>query len=56
MTVMPLELWLGLSNENLLMKAINRSLLILTRVFPKLFGYQCMFVARSVSPGAHRSV
>jgi glycosyltransferase involved in cell wall biosynthesis len=47
-TVMPLEIVVGLSPENRLMKAINGSLLLLTRVFPDLLGYQCMFVARSI--------
>ena len=51
MTVMPLEIVLGLSNENRIMKAINRTLLVLTRLFPSLLGYQCMFVARSLRAG-----
>jgi 2-polyprenyl-3-methyl-5-hydroxy-6-metoxy-1,4-benzoquinol methylase len=46
-TVMPLEIVLGLANENWIMKAINRTLLLLTGIFPGLLGYQCMFVARS---------
>ena len=47
-TVMPLEIVLGLSDDNWLMKAINRTLLIVTRFFPRLLGYQCMFVAQSL--------
>jgi glycosyltransferase involved in cell wall biosynthesis len=46
-TVMPLEIVLGLSPENRLMRAITRTILILTRLFPGLLGYQIMFVARS---------
>jgi 2-polyprenyl-3-methyl-5-hydroxy-6-metoxy-1,4-benzoquinol methylase len=46
-TVMPLELALGLSPANPLMRAANFCLTPLTRLLPGLFGYQIMFVARS---------
>jgi len=45
LTVMPLELIFGLSPENFLMKLINRTLAILTKLMPGLFGYQIMLVA-----------
>jgi 2-polyprenyl-3-methyl-5-hydroxy-6-metoxy-1,4-benzoquinol methylase len=46
-TVIPLELVLGWSPDNLVMKALNRLLAGFTWLFPGLFGYQIMFVARS---------
>ena len=46
-TVIPLELVLGWSPSNLAMKALNRILALATWLFPGLFGYQVMFVARS---------
>jgi 2-polyprenyl-3-methyl-5-hydroxy-6-metoxy-1,4-benzoquinol methylase len=46
LTVMPLELVLGLSADNPLMKAINLGLRAVTRLLPGLFGYQIMLVAR----------
>jgi hypothetical protein len=45
-TVIPLELVLGWSPDNLVMKALNRLLAGLTWLFPGLFGYQIMCVAR----------
>jgi glycosyltransferase involved in cell wall biosynthesis len=48
-TVMPLEIVFGLSPDNWLMKLMNRSLLLLTRLAPGLFAYQCMFVAQGSS-------
>jgi len=45
-TVMPLELVLGWSPENLFMKAINRVLAAATKLMPSLFGYQIMFLAQ----------
>ena len=45
-TVMPLELVLGLEPENPLMRAINAILGLLTAMFPKLLGYQFVFLAR----------
>jgi len=50
-TVMPLEIVLGLADDNSLMKTINRTLRVFTRIFPTLLGYQCMFVARSLRCG-----
>ena len=50
-TVMPLEIVLGLADDNWLMKTINRTLRVFTRMFPTLLGYQCMFVARSLRCG-----
>jgi len=50
-TVMPLEIVLGLSPENWLMRVITGSLLVLTRLLPGLFGYQIMFVARTKPTG-----
>jgi 2-polyprenyl-3-methyl-5-hydroxy-6-metoxy-1,4-benzoquinol methylase len=44
-TVMPVELALGLRDENPLMKAINRILGVLTRMMPGLFGYQIILQA-----------
>lgn len=46
-TVIPLELVLGWSPENIVMKALNRILAGVTWMFRGLFGYQIMFVARS---------
>jgi hypothetical protein len=46
-TVIPLELVLGWSPDNWLMKALNRVLAFTTWVLPGLFGYQLMYVARS---------
>ncbi|MBI1898587.1 MAG: glycosyltransferase [Acidobacteria bacterium] len=46
-TVMPLELVLGLSPENPLMKLTNRVLAVFTKLLPALFGYQIVFVAQS---------
>ena len=47
-TVIPLELVLGWSSDNVVMQALNRLLAGLTWLFPGLFGYQIMFVARSI--------
>jgi len=44
-TVMPLELVLGLKHDYPLMKALNRALAFFTKLFPGLFGYQIMFLA-----------
>ncbi len=46
-TVIPLELVLGWSPDNVVMKALNRILAGFTWLFPGLFGYQIMFVART---------
>jgi 2-polyprenyl-3-methyl-5-hydroxy-6-metoxy-1,4-benzoquinol methylase len=53
-TVIPLELVLGWKPDNLVMRALNRVLAIATWMFPGLFGYQVMFVARAaISAPAH---
>jgi 2-polyprenyl-3-methyl-5-hydroxy-6-metoxy-1,4-benzoquinol methylase len=44
-TVMPIELVLGLSPGNPLMRILNAILLLFTRLFPGLFGYQHIFIA-----------
>lgn len=46
MTVMPLELALGVSPHNPLMRAVNFCLAVATRFLPGLLGYQCMFAVR----------
>ncbi|HEY1494870.1 MAG TPA: bifunctional glycosyltransferase/class I SAM-dependent methyltransferase [Candidatus Solibacter sp.] len=45
-TVMPLELILGLAPKNLLMRAITETLAFFTRIFPGLLGYQLVYLAR----------
>jgi 2-polyprenyl-3-methyl-5-hydroxy-6-metoxy-1,4-benzoquinol methylase len=45
-TVMPLELVLGLQPENPLMRAITSVLAAFTALFPKLLGYQFVFLVR----------
>ncbi|MFN0164935.1 MAG: methyltransferase domain-containing protein [Bryobacteraceae bacterium] len=45
-TVIPLELALGLTAENPVMRVLNRLLRLATVVWPTLFGYQFMFLAR----------
>jgi 2-polyprenyl-3-methyl-5-hydroxy-6-metoxy-1,4-benzoquinol methylase len=51
-TVMPLELVLGWSPENIFMKSINRLLAVATRLMPSLFGYQIMFLAEPLPPSS----
>jgi 2-polyprenyl-3-methyl-5-hydroxy-6-metoxy-1,4-benzoquinol methylase len=46
LTVMPLELVIGLAPENKLMRAITETLALFTAIFPGLLGYQVMFLAR----------
>jgi 2-polyprenyl-3-methyl-5-hydroxy-6-metoxy-1,4-benzoquinol methylase len=53
LTVMPVELKLGWSTTNFFMKALNRTLAALTALMPGLFGYQIMFVAQTLQPGAN---
>jgi hypothetical protein len=48
-TVIPIELVLGWSEKNLVLRLLNRTLAMATRLMPGLFGYQIMFVARSRS-------
>ena len=45
-TVMPVELALGLSARNPLMRLANMVLFLLTLLLPGLFGYQCVYAAR----------
>jgi 2-polyprenyl-3-methyl-5-hydroxy-6-metoxy-1,4-benzoquinol methylase len=47
MTVMPLELVLGLSSRNPVMRLITGALAFLTRLLPGLLGYQTVLVARA---------
>lgn len=46
MTVMPIELALGVSPHRWWMRAANRILAVMTRVLPGLLGYQTLLVAR----------
>ena len=46
MTVVPIELALGLSPEGPLFKTLNRLLGVVTRLLPTLFGYQIMLIAQ----------
>jgi len=47
LTVMPIELVLGLSPENLPMRTLNRLLAAMTKLMPGLLGYQIILVARN---------
>jgi 2-polyprenyl-3-methyl-5-hydroxy-6-metoxy-1,4-benzoquinol methylase len=53
-TVMPLELVLGLRPDGLPMRVIGRVLAAFTRIFPRLLGYQLLYSVRSkaVQPSA----
>lgn len=44
MSIVPIELLVGISAHNFLMRAISNILNVLTRLFPTLLGYQCIFV------------
>jgi 2-polyprenyl-3-methyl-5-hydroxy-6-metoxy-1,4-benzoquinol methylase len=46
-TVMPLELVLGLRPDGWPMQAIGRTLAAFTRIFPRLLGYQLLYSVRS---------
>jgi hypothetical protein len=46
-TVMPIELMLGLPADNPLMLVINSVLAVWTRLLPRLLGYQFLFSVRS---------
>jgi 2-polyprenyl-3-methyl-5-hydroxy-6-metoxy-1,4-benzoquinol methylase len=46
MTVMPIELKLGFSADNPMMKVLNRMLRLCTKLMPGLLGYQSVFVTR----------
>jgi len=50
-TVIPLELAVGLSPDNIFMRALNRSVAFATWLIPGLFAYQLMYVARSATAG-----
>ncbi len=50
-TVMPVELVFGLPASNVLMRALNRTLAVWTRLLPGLFGYQVLLVARPKAGG-----
>jgi hypothetical protein len=43
---MPLELALGVSPHNPLMRLMNFCLAVATKFLPGLLGYQCMFAVR----------
>jgi 2-polyprenyl-3-methyl-5-hydroxy-6-metoxy-1,4-benzoquinol methylase len=45
-TVIPIELAFGASAKNPLMRLMNRTLAMLTRIWPGLFGYQMIFMVR----------
>ncbi len=45
MTVIPLEIITGLAQQNILMRSMHGFLIVLTRFFPGLFGYQSFIVA-----------
>jgi glycosyltransferase involved in cell wall biosynthesis/ubiquinone/menaquinone biosynthesis C-methylase UbiE len=47
LTLIPVELALGLSPRNLLVRVLNRMLALCTTVLPGVFGYQIMFRARA---------
>jgi 2-polyprenyl-3-methyl-5-hydroxy-6-metoxy-1,4-benzoquinol methylase len=49
-TVMPVELALGISPANPLMRAANWLLRAATRLLPRLLGYQWIFVAKPAAP------
>jgi 2-polyprenyl-3-methyl-5-hydroxy-6-metoxy-1,4-benzoquinol methylase len=48
LTVMPIELVLGLSPSSLAMRMLNRVLAAMTKVMPGLLGYQIVLVARNL--------
>ena len=47
MTIMPLELVLGLHPEHFLMRIIQRLAILCTAIAPGLLGYQSFFIAQS---------
>ena len=49
-TVMPIELALGVSADNPVMRKLNRALGMITKLMPSIFGYQIIFVARNKRP------
>ncbi len=48
MTVMPVELALGIAADNPFMVAVNRLLSFVTSILPGLFGYQIIFMATPI--------
>jgi 2-polyprenyl-3-methyl-5-hydroxy-6-metoxy-1,4-benzoquinol methylase len=54
MTVIPVELALGLSSSGILFKMLNWSVANLTRIFPTLLGYQIMLVAQRARSSAKK--
>ena len=49
-TVIPIDLALGLASGGRLHRIFNRGLIWITRVFPRLFAYQFVFVAKPENP------
>ena len=45
MSVVPIELIVGVSARNIWMRTLTNALSVLTKFFPGLLGYQCIFVA-----------
>jgi 2-polyprenyl-3-methyl-5-hydroxy-6-metoxy-1,4-benzoquinol methylase len=54
MTVIPLEVVIGLSDKNPLMKLMHGMLILLTRLMPGLFGYQSFLTAEPERTGRAR--
>jgi hypothetical protein len=54
MTIMPLELVLGLRPESLVMRVIQWFLILCTAVMPGLFGYQIFLTAQKEQPANAR--
>ena len=54
-TVIPMELIVGWSPNNIILKMLNGALACATWLMPGLFSYQVMFVAQSVQPAAPRN-
>jgi 2-polyprenyl-3-methyl-5-hydroxy-6-metoxy-1,4-benzoquinol methylase len=52
MTVIPLEVMIGLASRNILIRMMHGALIFLTRLMPGLFGYQSFIVAEPRRPGA----
>ena len=48
LTNMPFELVIGFDPSNLLMRVMNRTLHLFTRLFPGLLGYEIVLVGRKV--------
>jgi len=50
-TVIPVELALRLPSGGRLHRTLNRCMAVITQLFPRLFGYQMMFLAMPEKPG-----